>query len=91
MLPNGSVRSTGAFTNKVTNTQVFATGELRTDVGGSGEVVIRYLDTSDLASIRTFAKEVLDSEKAIHVLVGAGVGRSERRRNWAGKVGGKGT
>ncbi|XP_050738479.1 uncharacterized protein LOC127009427 [Eriocheir sinensis] len=44
-------------------------GELRDDVGSVGEVVVRHLDTSDLTSVRTFAKEVLDTEKAIHVLV----------------------
>lgn len=44
-------------------------GELRSDCGGAGEVVVRRLDTSDLSSVRTFAKEVLDTEKAIHVLI----------------------
>lgn len=65
-----------------TITKVFVTAELRADVGSVGEVVVRRLDTSDLTSVRTFAKEVLNTEKAIHVLVsgdmtqrGRGVGR----------------
>lgn len=48
---------------------MFVIGELRAEVGSVGEVVVRRLDTSDLTSVRTFAKEVLDTEKAIHVLV----------------------
>ncbi|XP_050738272.1 retinol dehydrogenase 13-like [Eriocheir sinensis] len=44
-------------------------GELFADARGAGEVVVRHLDTSSLASVRTFAKEVLDTEKAIHVLI----------------------
>lgn len=51
------------------------TGELRADGGGSGEIVVRRLDTSDLSSVRVFAKEVLHTEKAIHVLVGEKVAR----------------
>ncbi len=48
-------------------------------MGGVGEVVVRHLDLSDLASVRTFAKEVLDEEKAIHVLVSAGGAAKEKR------------
>lgn len=55
----------------------FLPGELRTTVDGAEEVAVRRLDTSDLASVRTFAKEVLDTEKAIHVLVGASVAAEE--------------
>lgn len=44
-------------------------GELQASGDGRGEVVVRRLDTSDLSSVRNFAKEVLDTEKAIHVLV----------------------
>ncbi|KAG0713261.1 Retinol dehydrogenase 12 [Chionoecetes opilio] len=44
-------------------------GEMRSDGSSAGEVVVRRLDTSDLSSVRAFAKEVLDSEKAIHVLI----------------------
>ena len=51
---------------------VCGTGELQADSDARGEVVVRHLDTSDLSSVRTFAKEVLDTEKAIHVLVSVG-------------------
>ncbi|KAK8402311.1 hypothetical protein O3P69_000613 [Scylla paramamosain] len=44
-------------------------GELQSHGDGRGEVVVRRLDTSNLSSVRTFAKEVLDTEKAIHVLI----------------------
>lgn len=44
-------------------------GELQASGDGRGEVVVRRLDTSDLSSVRSFAKEVLDTEKAIHVLI----------------------
>ncbi|KAG0713260.1 Retinol dehydrogenase 12 [Chionoecetes opilio] len=44
-------------------------GEMRSDGSSAGEVVVRRLDTSVLSSVRAFAKEVLDSEKAIHVLI----------------------
>lgn len=55
-------------------------GELRADVGGAGEVVVRRLDTSDLSSVRAFVKEVLHTEKTIHVLINnAGIGGSGRR------------
>ncbi|XP_050738270.1 retinol dehydrogenase 12-like [Eriocheir sinensis] len=55
-------------------------GELRAEVGSVGEVVVRRLDTSDLTSVRTFAKEVLDTEKAIHVLINnAGRASPEKR------------
>ncbi|KAK8402310.1 hypothetical protein O3P69_000612 [Scylla paramamosain] len=43
--------------------------ELRSASNAGGEVLVRRLDTSDLSSVRTFAKEVLDTEKAIHVLI----------------------
>lgn len=64
-------RSPGVISNTGTNTHAFATGELRADVGDVGELVVRHLDTSVLESVRAFAKEVLDAEKAIHVLVSA--------------------
>lgn len=48
---------------------MFVIRELRADAVSVGEVVVRRLDTSDLASVRTFAKEVLAAEKAINVLV----------------------
>lgn len=51
----------------VTNTQVFTTGELQADVGGVGKVVVRRLDTSELASVRTVAEEVLDTKETIPV------------------------
>lgn len=54
-------------------------------------MVVRHLDTSSLASVRTFAKEVLDTEKAIHVLVGAGGTRIMYRgwkREWTLRVAG---
>ncbi|XP_045133491.1 retinol dehydrogenase 12-like isoform X2 [Portunus trituberculatus] len=44
-------------------------GELLSEGDGRGEVVVRRLDTSNLSSVRTFAKEVLDTEGAIHVLI----------------------
>ncbi|XP_063860900.1 retinol dehydrogenase 12-like isoform X2 [Scylla paramamosain] len=44
-------------------------GELQSDGDARGEVVVRRLDTSDLSSVRNFAKEVLETEKAIHVLI----------------------
>ncbi|MPC30845.1 Retinol dehydrogenase 11 [Portunus trituberculatus] len=43
-------------------------GELQSEGNGRGQVVVRHLDTSDLSSVRKFAKEVLETEKAIHVL-----------------------
>ena len=46
-----------------------ATGELKSEGSARGEVVLRRVDTSDLSSVRKFAKEVLETEKAIHVLV----------------------
>ncbi|XP_050738271.1 retinol dehydrogenase 12-like [Eriocheir sinensis] len=56
-------------------------GELRADVGDVGELVVRHLDTSDLASVRTFAKEVLDAKEAIHVLINnAGILGPTKRR-----------
>ncbi|XP_050738480.1 retinol dehydrogenase 14-like [Eriocheir sinensis] len=48
---------------------MFVIRELRADAVSVGEVVVRRLDTSDLASVRTFAKEVLAAEKAINVLI----------------------
>ncbi|XP_045133492.1 retinol dehydrogenase 12-like [Portunus trituberculatus] len=44
-------------------------GELQSEGNGRGQVVVRHLDTSDLSSVRKFAKEVLETEKAIHVLI----------------------
>ena len=38
---------------------------------------MRRLDTSDLSSVRAFAKEVLHTEKAIHVLVGEGLPKTK--------------
>ena len=43
---------------------------MRADKDSDGELVVRRLDTSSLSSVRAFAKEVLATEKAIHVLVG---------------------
>ncbi|KAK4324501.1 hypothetical protein Pmani_004848 [Petrolisthes manimaculis] len=43
--------------------------QLKKKASQGGEVVVRRLDTSDLTSVRTFAKEILDTEKHIHVLV----------------------
>ncbi|KAK8402308.1 hypothetical protein O3P69_000610 [Scylla paramamosain] len=43
--------------------------ELQANGDSRSEVVVRHLDTSDLSSVRNFAKEVLDTEKAIHVLI----------------------
>ncbi|MPC30848.1 Retinol dehydrogenase 11 [Portunus trituberculatus] len=43
-------------------------GELQSEGTARGEVVVRHLDTSDLSSVRKFAKEVLETEKAINVL-----------------------
>ena len=60
---------------------VDGTGELRSDGSTAGEVVVRRLDTSDLSSVRTFAKEVLESEKAIHVLVSVGMTAAVRKQN----------
>lgn len=36
---------------------------------GNREVVVRELDTSDLQSVRRFAREVLHTESNIHILV----------------------
>ncbi|XP_063862754.1 retinol dehydrogenase 11-like [Scylla paramamosain] len=36
---------------------------------GNKKVVVRLLDTSDLSSVRRFAKEILQTEDAIHILV----------------------
>lgn len=59
------------------------TEELWADTGRGGEVAVRHLDISDLASVRSFAKEVLDTEKAIHVLVGTyGRGTGDGEENW---------
>ncbi|KAK3888022.1 hypothetical protein Pcinc_007883 [Petrolisthes cinctipes] len=44
-------------------------GQLNKEASQGGEVVVRLLDTSDLTSVRAFAKEILDTEKHIHVLV----------------------
>ncbi|KAG0713258.1 Retinol dehydrogenase 12 [Chionoecetes opilio] len=55
-------------------------GELVVNKGGDGEVVVRRLDTSDLSSVRAFAKEMLDTEKAIHVLINnAGIAGPDKR------------
>ncbi|KAK3886762.1 hypothetical protein Pcinc_009082 [Petrolisthes cinctipes] len=42
--------------------------QLKAEASQGGEVAVRRLDTSDLNSVRTFAKEILDTEKHIHVL-----------------------
>ncbi|XP_068226646.1 retinol dehydrogenase 12-like [Palaemon carinicauda] len=36
---------------------------------GNGQVYVKQLDTSDLASVRKFAKEIIDTEKELHILV----------------------
>ncbi|KAK3880440.1 hypothetical protein Pcinc_015042 [Petrolisthes cinctipes] len=43
--------------------------QLKAEASQCGEVAVRRLDTSDLNSVRTFAKEILDTEKHIHVLI----------------------
>ncbi|KAK4312058.1 hypothetical protein Pmani_016487 [Petrolisthes manimaculis] len=43
--------------------------QLKAEASQGGEVAVRRLDTSDLNSVRTFAKEILDTEKHIHVLI----------------------
>ncbi|KAK3885109.1 hypothetical protein Pcinc_010660 [Petrolisthes cinctipes] len=43
--------------------------QLKAEASQGGEVAVRLLDTSDLNSVRTFAKEILDTEKHIHVLI----------------------
>ncbi|KAK3891139.1 hypothetical protein Pcinc_004932 [Petrolisthes cinctipes] len=43
--------------------------QLKAKASQGGEVAVRRLDTSDLNSVRTFAKEILDTEKHIHVLI----------------------
>lgn len=53
-----------------TRTGVVVTAEIRDSDGGrGGEVVVRQVDTSDLASVRKFATEILETEKVLHVLV----------------------
>ncbi|KAG7167291.1 Retinol dehydrogenase 14-like [Homarus americanus] len=42
---------------------------IREAEGSVGEVVVRELDTSDLASVRQFANEILLTEKSLHILV----------------------
>ncbi|XP_063862730.1 retinol dehydrogenase 12-like isoform X1 [Scylla paramamosain] len=47
---------------------------------GNKNVVVRQLDTSDLAFVRCFAKEVLQTEDAIHILVNnAGIAGKQMR------------
>ncbi|KAK7086168.1 hypothetical protein SK128_025587 [Halocaridina rubra] len=36
---------------------------------GNSNVVVKKVDTSDLSSVRNFAKEIIDTEKALHILV----------------------
>ncbi|XP_068231300.1 retinol dehydrogenase 11-like isoform X2 [Palaemon carinicauda] len=36
---------------------------------GNGQVFVKQLDTSDLTSVRTFAKQIIDTEKELHILV----------------------
>ncbi|KAK3894217.1 hypothetical protein Pcinc_002014 [Petrolisthes cinctipes] len=43
--------------------------QLKAEASQGGEVAVRRLDTSDLNSVRTFAKEILDTETHIHVLI----------------------
>ncbi|KAK3891128.1 hypothetical protein Pcinc_004921 [Petrolisthes cinctipes] len=43
--------------------------QLKAEASQGGEVAVRLLDTSDLNSVRTFAMEILDTEKHIHVLI----------------------
>lgn len=74
-------RSSGVITWTDTNIRVFAPQELGANTAGIVEVVVGNLDMSDLASVRTFAKEVLNAEKVIHVLVGVDVAaRKEENR-----------
>ncbi|XP_050712791.1 retinol dehydrogenase 11-like [Eriocheir sinensis] len=50
-------------------TKALAVAEHIISETGNKEVVVRVLDTADLASVRHFAKEVLRTEGAIHILV----------------------
>ncbi|XP_066944069.1 retinol dehydrogenase 11-like isoform X1 [Macrobrachium rosenbergii] len=36
---------------------------------GNGQVYVKQLDTSDLSSVRRFAKDIIDNEKELHILV----------------------
>ncbi|XP_066944071.1 retinol dehydrogenase 11-like [Macrobrachium rosenbergii] len=36
---------------------------------GNGQVYVKQLDTSDLSSVRRFAKDIIDTEKELHILV----------------------
>ncbi|WP_235243588.1 SDR family NAD(P)-dependent oxidoreductase, partial [Escherichia coli] len=36
---------------------------------GNKDVVVRQVDTSDLTSVRKFAKDILNTETALHILV----------------------
>ncbi|XP_064094237.1 retinol dehydrogenase 11-like isoform X2 [Macrobrachium nipponense] len=36
---------------------------------GNGQVYVKQLDTSDLNSVRRFAKDIIDNEKQLHILV----------------------
>nr|XP_045587756.1 retinol dehydrogenase 14-like [Procambarus clarkii] len=48
---------------------------------GAGDLIVRQLDTSDLASVRKFAEEILQTEKALHILINnAGIYGSEKRQ-----------
>ncbi|XP_068231303.1 retinol dehydrogenase 11-like [Palaemon carinicauda] len=40
-----------------------------TGTTGNGQIFVKQLDTSDLASVRKFAKEIIDTEKELHILV----------------------
>ncbi|MPC37092.1 Retinol dehydrogenase 12 [Portunus trituberculatus] len=47
---------------------------------GNRKVVVRLLDTSDLSSVRRFAKEILQTEDTIHILVNnAGIAGKQMR------------
>ncbi|XP_050701453.1 retinol dehydrogenase 12-like [Eriocheir sinensis] len=46
-----------------------AAAEVRVYARGKGEAVVRQLDTSDLASVRSFAARILKEEEKLHVLI----------------------
>ncbi|KAK8740628.1 hypothetical protein OTU49_003001 [Cherax quadricarinatus] len=54
--------------------------EIRVATNYRGEVEVRRLDTSDLASVRAFAKKILENEKSLHILINnAGIMGPPRR------------
>ncbi|XP_045132940.1 retinol dehydrogenase 11-like isoform X2 [Portunus trituberculatus] len=69
-----STRSLAGMTAIVTG----ASADYIISVTGNKNVVVYLLDTSDLSSVRSFAKDVLKTEGSIHILVNnAGIGGKE--------------